>query len=58
MICSAIYLPVCGQDKEGNMSNFPNECEACREPTITGFQDGACLPIYPFNIPFTDCIED
>lgn len=38
-ICSAVVLPVCGDDE----STYTNGCEACRSHTVTAYTIGECL---------------
>ncbi|MCF7970546.1 MAG: hypothetical protein K9L22_05195 [Methylococcaceae bacterium] len=41
-MCTKIYRPVCGQDKEGNIKTYASDCTACANVDVIGYQEGAC----------------
>ena len=40
--CTRDYRPVCAIHEDGSQSTAPNGCEACADPSVTGYRDGAC----------------
>lgn len=43
-VCTAVYDPVCAELADGNEATYANDCVACRDPDVIGFERGACDP--------------
>ena len=41
-ICTMIYDPVCGRDKNGIRKTQASSCSACSEVDVLGFEEGEC----------------
>lgn len=41
-MCTAIYLPVCGVDKKGELKTYASGCNACSNPQVVGFDEDSC----------------
>jgi len=41
-MCTKIYRPVCGQDKEGKLKTYASDCTACANVDVVGYQEGVC----------------
>jgi len=41
-ICTMIYAPVCGTNKDGERSTYASDCSACAIAEVTGFEQGKC----------------
>ena len=42
-VCSMIYAPVCGMDKEGQFTTYSSDCTACSHEEVIGYQQGECV---------------
>ena len=41
-VCTQDYRPVCAVLKDGSVQTFSNGCNACSDPAVTGYREGAC----------------
>ena len=41
-ICTQDYRPVCAQLQDGSFKTYSNGCNACTDPAVTSYRDGAC----------------
>lgn len=41
-LCTQDYRPVCAVLKEGGFKTYSNGCNACSDPSVTEYRDGAC----------------
>jgi len=41
-MCTKIYKPVCGQDKEGQLKTYASDCTACANVDVVSYQEGVC----------------
>ena len=41
-VCSQDYKPVCAVMRDGTVKTYANGCNACSDPAVTGYREGAC----------------
>lgn len=41
-VCTQDYRPVCALLQDGNFKTYANGCNACSDPAVTGYREGAC----------------
>ena len=41
-ICTQDYRPVCAEHASGDMKTYSNGCNACTDPAVIGYREGAC----------------
>jgi hypothetical protein len=41
-ICTQDYRPVCAMLQDGSLKTYSNGCNACSDPAVTGYREGAC----------------
>ena len=41
-VCTQDYQPVCAQLEDGSFKTYSNGCNACSDPAVVGYRDGAC----------------
>jgi hypothetical protein len=41
-MCTMIYQPVCGINKEGHFKTYSSDCNACSHVVVIGYNEGAC----------------
>jgi hypothetical protein len=41
-VCTQDYRPVCAELENGDMKTYSNGCNACADPAVIGYRDGAC----------------
>lgn len=41
-MCTMIYQPVCGFNKEGQFKTYSSDCNACSHVAVIGYNEGAC----------------
>ena len=41
-VCTQDYRPVCALLQDGSFKTFSNGCNACSDPAVTGYREGAC----------------
>ena len=41
-VCSQDYRPVCAVLQDGSFKTYANGCNACADPAVTGYREGAC----------------
>ncbi|WP_174484025.1 hypothetical protein [methanotrophic endosymbiont of Bathymodiolus puteoserpentis (Logatchev)] len=42
-ICTMIYRPVCGFDKNDQSKTYSSDCTACSDAEVIGYRKGECL---------------
>ena len=41
-VCTQDYRPVCAELESGDMKTYSNGCNACTDPAVIGYREGAC----------------
>jgi len=41
-VCTQDYRPVCAMLQDGTFRTYSNGCNACSDPAVTGYREGAC----------------
>jgi len=41
-VCSQDYRPVCATLQDGSFKTYSNGCNACSDPAVIGYREGAC----------------
>lgn len=41
-VCTQDYQPVCAVLQDGSFKTYSNGCNACSDPAVTGYREGAC----------------
>jgi len=41
-VCTQDYRPVCAILLDGSLKTYSNGCNACSDPAVTGYREGAC----------------
>jgi len=41
-VCTRDYRPMCAVHGDGSESTAANGCEACADPSVLGYRNGAC----------------
>lgn len=41
-VCTQDYRPVCAALQDGSLKTYSNGCNACSDPAVTGYREGAC----------------
>ncbi len=41
-MCTMIYQPVCGLNKDGVFKTYASDCSACADSNVVGYNDEAC----------------
>ena len=41
-VCTQDYRPVCALLQDGGFKTYSNGCNACSDPAVSGYREGAC----------------
>lgn len=41
-VCTQDYRPVCAVLQDGSFNTYPNGCNACSDPAVSGYREGPC----------------